>query len=273
MALSVNTNVGALVALQNLNATNRQLDSTQNRIATGLKVAGAKDNGAVFAIAQNMRADIAGLGAVKQSLDRGVSVVDVALAAGTAVSDLLNEMKAKAVAATDTGLDATSRAALSADFAALESQLTTIVDNAVFNGKNLLQRTSSNLTVLSNDSGGTITVNAQDFSISDGLGISAALNLSTATAASALATNVDAAIASANSKLAALGTGSKSLSTHAVFVGKLQDALTTGIGNLVDADLAKESANLQSQQIKQQLGAQALSIANQQPQIILSLFQ
>ena len=272
MALSVNTNPGALIALQNLNQTNRQLQITQERISTGLMVGSAKDNGAIFAIAQNMRADVAGLNAVKQSLDRGISVVDVALAAGEAVSDLLNQMKEKAVAAMDAGLDATSRAALSADFVALESQLTTIVDNAEFNGANLLQRTSSNLTVLANDSGGTITVNAQDFSTSDGLGISAALTLSTATAASAMATNVDAAIATANSNLANLGTGSKSLATHAVFVGKLQDALTIGIGNLVDADLAKESATLQSLQIKQQLGAQALSIANSGPQVILSLF-
>ena len=99
MSFSVNTNPGALVALQNLGGTSRELFTTQNKISTGLDVAGAKDDGAIFAIAQKNRADVAGLGAVKNSLDRGTSAVDVALAAGEAISDLLIELKAKVVAA------------------------------------------------------------------------------------------------------------------------------------------------------------------------------
>ena len=276
MGFSVNTNVGAMIALQNLAATNRALSMTQSRISTGLNVAGAKDNGAIFAIAQNMRADVAGLNAVKQSLSNGVSITDVAVAAGEAVSDLLIEMKEKALAATDASLDTASRNALNADFTALVGQITNIVDNAEFNGTNLISNGAGNLSVLSNDSGsttnGTITVTAQDLSITSGLGVATASLTTVAAAQSALA-DVESAITTVNSGLAALGTGAKKLEVHDVFVGKLRDTLRAGIGNLVDADLASESAALQSLQIKQQLGVQALSIANAGPGSILGLFR
>ncbi|HET6900822.1 MAG TPA: flagellin, partial [Vicinamibacteria bacterium] len=123
MTNSVNTNVGAMVALQNLNATNTQLATTQGRINTGLKIASAKDNGAIWAIAQNQRATSTALDSVKESLQRGVSTVDVAISAGSTVSDLLTQMKAKALAAADTSLDTNSRNALNADFKALRDQI------------------------------------------------------------------------------------------------------------------------------------------------------
>ncbi len=277
MSFSVNTNVGAMIALQNLATTNRDLNMVQTRISTGLKIAGAKDNGAIYAIAQNMRADVAGLNAVKQSLSNGVSITDVAVAAGEAISDLLVEMKEKAVAATDASLDTASRNALNADFVALVGQITNIVDNAEFNGTNLIKSGASNLVALSNDKGGTattgnITVAAQDMSTSNGLAVAASV-LTTVAASQTALIKVEAAITTVNSALASLGTGSKKLTTHEIFIGKLRDTLKAGIGNLVDADLAAESAALQSLQIKQQLGVQALSIANAGPSSILGLFR
>ncbi|MCG8695591.1 MAG: flagellin [Minwuiales bacterium] len=275
MSFSVNTNPGALIALQNLSATNRDLFTTQNRISTGLEVGGAKDDGAIFAIAQKNRADVAGLDAVKQSLDRGTSAVDVALAAGEAISDLLIELKAKVVAATDTSLDTASRNAIDADFQALKDQIANISGNAVFNGVDLIGVSAADLFVLANDSGsvtfGTITVTAVQLTVT-ALGLATADATTAARAVSALA-DVEAAIATANTGLANLGTASKKLSIHNIFVGKLQDVLEVGIGNLVDADLAKESANLQALQIQQQLGTQALGIANGAPQILLGLFR
>jgi len=271
MAISVNTNSGAMVALQNLNSTNKELQTVQSRINTGLKVAGPKDDGSTFAIAQNIRAKVAGLDAVKDSLDRGVSAADTAIAAGSSISDLLIEMKEKAVAATDASLDTASRNALAADFTALRDQITTIVSNAVFDGVNLIDgSTTTDIQALANDAGSTITVSAQLFTLT-GLSISAA-TLSTVTNAGAARSAVDAAISTANSRLAALGTDAKSLEIHKDFVGQLQDTLSQGVGNLVDAALTKESARLQSLQIKQQLGVKALSIANQAPQTILGLF-
>ena len=116
MAFSVNTNAGAFAALQNLNKTNAQLKTTQTQINTGLKVSSAKDDAATFAIAQKLRSDVSGLNAVKSSLDRATSTIDVAIAAGEAVSDLLIELKEKAVAAKDSGLDTASRESLNNDF-------------------------------------------------------------------------------------------------------------------------------------------------------------
>ena len=276
MSFSVNTNPGALIALQNLGATNRDLFTTQNKISTGLEVGSAKDDGAIFAIAQKNRADVAGLGAVKNSLDRGTSAVDVALAAGEAISDLLIELKAKVVAATDTSLDTSSRDAINADFQALKDQIANIAGNAEFNGVDLIGESAANLAVLANDSGsvtfGTITVTSVQLTTT-ALGLTAGTNVSTAAAAVSALALVEAAISTTNTGLANLGTASKKLSIHNTFVGKLQDALEVGIGNLVDADLAKESANLQALQIQQQLGTQALSIANSAPQILLGLFR
>src|ERR1700712_2597318 len=123
MANSINTNQGALIALQNLNQTNAALATTQQRINTGLKVSSAKDNGAIWAIAQNQRASVSAYDSVKDSINRASSTVDVAVSAGETVSDLLNQMKAKALAASDASLDTTSRAALASDFTALRDQI------------------------------------------------------------------------------------------------------------------------------------------------------
>lgn len=271
MVLSVNTNVGAMIALQNLNSTNNDLAEVQSRINTGLKVAGPKDDGAVYAIAQNMRGEISGFHAVKTALDNTVSVVDIALSAGEAISDLLIQMKEKAVAALDQSLKTASRNALQNDFVALRGQIQTIADNANFNGFNLIDGSTSSLLALANPDGDTITVTAQDLTVSNGLGVTSH-DLTTATSATAALSAVTAAIETTNARLALLGTRAKTLDIHSNFVGKLIDSLKTGVGNLVDADMAAESARLQALQIKQQLGTQALSIANQAPQQILSLF-
>jgi flagellin-like hook-associated protein FlgL len=195
MAISVHTNQSALVALQNLNKTNDDMAGVQNRISTGLKVQGAKDNASVWGIAQAQRADLGALSAVKMSLDRAQSIADVAMTAGETVSDLMLQMKEKVTAAMDPSLDTVARTAL-----------TTSISNV-------------------------------------------------------------------NQALGDLGAQSRQIEAHNTFVSKLTDVLNTGIGSLVDADLAKESARLQALQVQQQLGAQALSIANQQPQIVLSLFK
>jgi flagellin len=272
---SVNTNVGAMIALQNLNATNAQLEVTQSRINTGKQVSSAKDNGAIWAIAQGQRADIGALGAVKQSLDRGVAAVDVALAAGETVSDLLLQMKEKALAATDASLKTAARSALNEDFKALRDQIASVTSNAEFNGVNLLETGASGFGALANVSGtSTLSVAAEVMALgSTNVSVSTTQAIDTLSAATASLTAVNDSIDAVSGALARLGTSSKALTTHNTFVGKLSDALEAGVGNLVDADLAKESAKLQALQTKQQLGVQALSIANQSPQLILSLFQ
>lgn len=275
MAFSVNTNAGAFAALQNLNKTTSDLGTVQNRINTGLKVASAKDDAATFAIAQTLRGDVAGLNAVKSSLDRSQSTIDVAIAAGEAVSDLLIELKEKAVAAKDSGLDTASRNSLNNDFGQLRDQITSIVANAEFNGTNVVENGGDAVTAITNDTGSnTITVAAQDLSLGGGnVTITSTQSIGTAAAASTAVDNIESSLANVNTALSELGSGASRLDLQRTFVNQLSDALEVGIGNLVDADLASESANLQALQVRQQLGLQALSIANQAPSTVLGLFR
>lgn len=309
---SVNTNSSALVALQNLNATNSRLDMTQNRVSTGLKVSGAKDNAAVWAVAQNQRSNTSAYEAVTTSLNRATSIADVSLAAGQSISDLLIQLKQKATAAADPGGSATSRTAYNNEFQALLRSVQSFADNARFDGKNILNgfdddgttATTAPLNFLASgeNPSETISLDRQNFSL-NGLG----LQLTARAAAAAIPASagpppvaavpavtarpagpplldtienatealglIDAAIATVSAGLAELGAQAKQIENHTTFVSKLVDALEVGIGNLVDADLAKESARLQALQVQQQLGVQALSIANQAPQVLLSLFQ
>ena len=274
---SVNTNVGAMVALQNLNATNTELSTTQSRINTGKRVGSVKDNGAIWAIAQNQRATSNSLNAVKESLQRGQSTVDVAVSAGETVSDLLLQMKEKALAASDTTLDTNSRTALNDDFTSLRDQIAKAVNNADFNGANMVKGVSpSTVAAVANGEGTSlITVLAQPMDLGTGAlsALAATDSISTQTLAAAMISTINTAIINVSSALSKLGTGSKSLASHLSFIAKLQDTVDAGIGNLVDADLAKESAKLQALQTKQQLGIQALSIANQSSSTLLSLFR
>jgi flagellin len=273
---SVNTNTGAMIALQNLNSTNSQINTVQNEISTGLKVSSPQDDGATWAIAQAQRAQVMSLDSVNDSLNRGLSATDVAMTAGQTISDLLLQMKQKALSAADTSLDATSRAALNSDFQSLRDQITQVVTNADFNGTNLIASGSKNYNALANAAGtSTITVVAEDLSLGGAnlTGLSATSTIGTVTLATGMAATLDTDINQVSAALANLGTGANALQTQLTFTGKLQDTLNTGIGNLVDADLAQASAQLQALQTKQQLGVQSLSIANSSTSTLLSLFR
>lgn len=276
MTNSVHTNHSAAIALQNLTRTNERLGDVQGRISTGLKVQNAKDNAAVWAIAQGQRSDVGALSAVKQSLDRATSIADVAMSAGESISDLLNQLKEKVVSAKDGSLKTQSRQLLDNDFKALLRALTTQVSNAAFDGSNLLNGSlTSGIQFLANaDASSFVTLTAKDLSLGGAI-IELALSdsLLTLTGATQALTRLDDSIMQLNAALGSIGAQAKQIDAHNGFVSKLMDTLESGIGNLVDADLAKESARLQALQVQQQLGAQSLSIANQAPQIILSLFR
>jgi flagellin len=265
---SINTNVGSLVALQNLNETSRALDIAQNRVNTGKIVSTSKDNGAIFAIASNMRADMGALNSVKNSINRGQSVIDIALAAGETISKALEEQKSLAVAIQSSAAGSASETAYLADYNALGTEITAALAGASFDGTNVFSAGSAtNSLVVQTGISSTYTVHAA---------AAAATTVATATTATRLTatvTAVDTATAAFNARLAVLGSHSKSLERQNIFVGKMQDALESGIGNLVDADLAKESARLTALQTKQQLGVQALGIANQSSSILLGLFR
>lgn len=276
MTLSVNTNQSALIALQNLNRTNDQMQATQTRINTGESISTAKDNAAIWSIAQEQRADMSALGAVKMSLDRATSIADVALAAGESVSDLLKLMREKVVAAKDTSLTSTSLQSLNSDFQGLLKNLQQVISSAVFDGANLLDGSqAADMTFLADaDAAQAITLSLQNLTMGGGINtLTATDDILTSANATSVLTRLDATMSAVNQAVGNIGTQSKQIDAHNGFVSRLTDVLETGVGNLVDADLAKESARLQALQVKQQLGAQALSIANGAPQIILSLFK
>lgn len=281
MAFSVNTNVGAMAALQSLNATNRNMATTQSRINTGLNVSSTKDDSAKFTIAQTLRGDLGDMQAVTSSLNNAKSVSDVAVAGTEQISDLVNQMKSKALEASDAGLDQPSRDVIAKDLTALKEQVNTIITSSDFNGTNLLlsTATSGSVSALQSVAAGAspLTVANQGLDTAFAAGsvgaAGAGITLATAAAAGTLATDVETFAATVKTSLSTLGSASRKIDGQLSFTSKLSDVIEGGIGNLVDADLAKESARLQALQVKQQLGVQALSIANQAPQTILSMFR
>ncbi|WP_395943185.1 flagellin [Brevundimonas sp.] len=263
---SINTNYGAAIALQNLNKTNSELERTQNRINTGMKVSTAKDSGAIFAIATSQRANAASQDAVRGSLQRGQSIVDVALAAGDTITSALEEQKSLAVSiASSTGAAQTSYLA---EYNALGTEIANALGGASFDGVNLFKANTAAVTV---QTGPSTTYTLKAITAAD----TAVATTTTAAAgdAAGLAATVDGAITAFTAILSDFGTKSKSLGRSITFANKLQDALEAGVGNLVDADLAKESAKLTALQTKQQLGVQALSIANSSSSVLLGLFR
>jgi flagellin len=283
MGFSVNTNVGAMAALQSLNQTTKGLATTQGRINTGLNVASTKDDSATFAIAQKLRGDMGGLKAVSSSLSRAKSVTDVAVAGAEQISDIVNQMKAKAYEAADAGVDQASRDAMNQDFVALRDQITTVVNASDFNGTNLLKASGGSVSALQSLQDGvaggtwnpdTLTVANQGLQLGGSVvTVGATGQINTAAAATAMIDTLTTTQTNLATSLGTLGSASRKIDAQATFTSKLSDVIEGGIGNLVDADLAKESAKLQALQVKQQLGVQALSIANQAPQSITSLFR
>ncbi len=267
---SINTNIGALVALRNLGSTNSLLERTQDRVSTGYKVIGPKDDASSFSIAQGLRADVKSFQAVQQSLSSGRGVVAAAIAGATAVSDLLADIKKKVIESSNPANTASQQSILAADFTSMLTQLNTFVANSVYNGRNLISSASASVSITSTITGGQLTVtNASALG-----GVSTALSAGVASTAAALSllTAIDAQELIVGQALGTLGANSKNIEFLSTFTKTLSDAVTEGLGALVDADLAKESAQLQALQVKQQLGIQALGIANQRPQTLLSLF-
>ena len=232
---SINTNYGAMVAAQSFAATSRELDKVQNRVTTGLKVSSAKDNGAVWAIANTQKANAKALDATANNLLRNQSISDVRIAAGESMMAALTEMKALAAAIELGG----NTAAYQADYTALATEVGNARTAGVFDGSAAMPAAATALSA----------------------------------AGSATAANVQAVIDEYAAILQTEGTNAKSYERQLAFTQKLQDALEAGAGNLVDADLAKESARLTALQTKQQLGVQALSIANNSSSALLGLFR
>ena len=271
---SINTNPSIFAALRTLNSVNRSLDTTQNRVSTGLKVAGALDDASNFSIAQGIRGELKGLAAVTQGLNNAKGIGQVAIAGATGVSNLLTDIRAKLTELSNEGITTAQREILTSDFNQLLSQAANFIDNSVFNGVNLLDTGGSSIDVntLSNLEGGTLTLSAQDIR-STTLSLAAGDVTTAANAQSVLANEFSNLESVVNSALGSLGAEVRALNLQTTFLEQISDATEEGLGNIVDADLARESAALTSLQVQQQLSIQTLGIANQQPQSLLGLFR
>ncbi len=279
---SIITNNSAMVALQTLKNINAELGKTQNAISTGKDIATAKDGSAIWAISRVMEADVAGFNAVSDSLALGEATVAVASAAAEQVVNVLEDIKELAISANSENVDF---AKIQADIDERVAQVASIIGAAQFNGANLLATDvdgsgATGLTVLSSlDRVGSAAPTASTFSVATvdfEANIDLATNLTAITDAATAATalgEIETFLQTAIDGAAALGASGKRIEDQSSFVSKLTDAMKSGIGALVDADMEAASARLQALQTQQQLGVQALSIANQAPQTILQLFR
>jgi flagellin len=280
---SILTNNGAMVALQTLKSVNKDLNMVQNEISTGKKIATAKDGSAIWAISKVMESDVAGFKSISDSLAVGESTVAVAAAGAEQIVDVLEDMKQLAVSATSETADFTK---IEAELAEKAAQITSIVNAAQFNGVNLLRTDidgggagTTTLTVLSSlDRVGTTapavsTIDVATVDFEANLDMTSRTSIADVATAQTALGEIETFLQTAINGAASLGASAKRIDDQGEFVGKLTDAMKSGIGALVDADMEAASARLQALQTQQQLGVQALSIANQAPQTILSLFR
>jgi flagellin len=288
---SVLTNSGAMVALQSLELTQSALNQTQNEISTGLKVSSAKDNAAVWTVATTMKANIASLNQVSTGLGNADSILGTAVAGATQIASLVAEIRAQAVSLSDSASNPT---ATTNNITQLTNQITAVIQSSSFNGINLLNASQaaglSFTAATANDftvAGATATtINTGAITDLSTTGSMGALNTALTTAEglatpgtplttaglNTVLTAIDTYSATVESAASTLGATQSNIEGQKTFVDNLSDSLTTGVGNMVDADMTAESARLTALQTQQQLGVSALSIANQAPTAILKLF-
>jgi len=276
---SVNTNMGAMIALQSLNRTNSDLAATEKRISTGQRVADSTDDGAAYSVAQSVRSTIGALGAANQQLGNVQGLLSTTQSGLNDMSNTMASMRDVLVKLTDGNVSGTQRTNYQSQYASLLANVRTFVADSTYNGKSLIGDVNgglkSKVDVVRNETGATYGISS--FSGSAVLvSIGGALTTATTTTAKAALTAGGAFMNQMNAVNGALNTvGSETnyVMNQVKFNSNKIDSLNTGLGSLVDADLAKESAQLQALQIRQQLGTQALSLANQAPQTLLSLFK
>jgi len=274
MSNSINTNVGAMVALASLRTTQANLNVASKQVQTGYRVADAADDASTFSVAQGIRGNLQAYQAVQGSLANGVGLGSVTQAALTNVSNLVGNLQAKITQLADGSISANQRAIYTADFNAMTSQVANFISQANYNGSNLLSAASTDKTFLADTNGTSLTMTAQS-------SVDLAFN-TFATTANIVATASDAAAGLTNlstfqqavaTSLGANAAETRTIQLQSSFVNSIVDATTTGLGAIVDADIGKASASVQALQVRQQLGIQSLSIANQQPSVLLGLFR
>lgn len=272
---SINTNLGAMVALQSLNRTTEELGNVQKRISTGLRVADAKDDGAAFAVAERIRGDMAATTSANQQLGGVKGLLEVSLASLENVSTALVKLKELTVKLADGAINAEQRTQYQTQVKELTNNIKSFITGAEYNGLNILEDPATlAVKVVSNGQNGFYTFSGYSALANIFNNVSAANTFTAGGAAAAMTTTgkLSKAITNTLTQLNNFGSYSRFIDSQISYNKRILDAQEAGMGALIDADLAKESARLQALQIRQQLGSQALGIANQSPQMLLSLF-
>jgi flagellin len=267
MSNSINTNVGAMVALASLRTTQSALNVASKQVQTGYRVSDAADDASTFSVAQGIRGNLQAYQAVQGSLANGVGLGAVTQAALTNISNLIGNLQAKLTQLQDGSITANQRAIYSADYYAMTSQISNFISQANYNGANLLSAGSTAKTFLADTNATTLTMTSQSAVDASFTAFAAVTNAFTGLTVLATFQQVVATSLGANAA------ETRSLSLQSNFVNSVVDATTTGLGAIVDADIGKASASVQALQVRQQLGIQSLSIANQQPSVLLGLFR
>jgi flagellin len=270
---SVFTNPSAFTALRSLNTVNRRLDVTQNRVSTGLRVSSSLDDASAFAVAQGIRGELRALESVTQGLNNSKAVGKVAVTGATAVSNILIDIRQKITELANASISASQRTIIKADFDQLLSQAGSFISNASYNGFTLLRSNGASVSTLANLQGGSLTLSVQNDVDNWARSLARATIGTAANAQSVLAYQFTTMQSTVSAALGALGAEVRSLELQTNFLEELRDTSDEGLGNIVDADLARESAKLTSQQIQQELSIQTLQIANDRPSTILGLFR
>jgi len=273
MSNSINTNVGAMVALASLRTTQSALSVASKQVQTGYRVSDAADDASTFSVAQGIRGNLQAYQAVQGSLANGVGLGSVTQAALTNISDLIGNLQAKITQLADGSISANQRTIYTADFNAMTSQISNFISQANYNGANLLSAASTAKTFLADTNATTLTMSSQSATAAGFTTFTGAANVSSASQASAALTSLTTFQQVVATSLGANASETRSLSLQSSFVSSIVDATTTGLGAIVDADIGKASASVQALQVRQQLGIQSLSIANQQPSVLLGLFR
>jgi flagellin len=279
---SVNTNIAASIALQSLNSTTSQLAATQKRISTGYRVSDAVDDGAAYAVAQRVRSDVASLTSANQQLGNVKGLISTTITGLNSVSNKLTDARAVLVKLADSNTQGDQRVEYQNQYKSLLDNVKTFIQDAGYNGKTLIGNiTGSNgsfggVAVIRNETGGSYGVSSFDGSSFFNSLSFTSTQLTTASSVQALITQAGtflSKLSTLGQQLNSFGSASNYVDNQVSYNNDKIDSLNNGLGALIDADLAKESAKLQSLQIRQQLGTQSLSIANQAPQSLLSLFK
>lgn len=276
MVDGVSNSSGALSALQSFQAARRELGAAEGRVGSGEAVSTPTDDPAAYHAAAAFRGQIGGLKAVSLSLGRAQSIADTALAAGEQVSLLLQQMREKAAGAINNDLSPDQRAAFDVEFAEMRLRLDAFISNASFDGANLLDGSLPNGVRFIADAEGETSLTLPGRNFRAGFGVvelTPDQNLATPERALAAYESLGRSIENVGSELAAMAKDARRIETQIGFVGRLADVLAAGVGRLVDADLAVESALIQALQVRQSLAGEAIGIANSAPRSLLQLFR